>query len=89
VQPEAPLQAFLSPEDLIRLKGLLKWWEQREARAERPTEPQRDNVRWTVYVDRPHKEAIEAEANAERVSIATVINRALDAYFTGRSTVST
>ena len=46
-------------------------------------------MRWTVYMDRSHKEAVEAEANAEHTSIATVINRALDAYFTTRSTTST
>jgi hypothetical protein len=87
--PPVALGALLPPDDLIRLKALLKWWQQREERAEQPSEPPRDLIRWTVYVDRPHKEAIEAEANAERVSIATIINRALDAYFTERSTTST
>jgi hypothetical protein len=42
-----------------------------------------------MYVDRPHKEAIEAEANAERTSITTVVNRALDAYFAEQSAAST
>jgi hypothetical protein len=92
-QPEdstpVALGALLLPEDLIRLKALLKWWQQREERAEQPSEPTRDNVRWTIYVDRPHKDAIEAEANAERISIATVINRALDAYFATGSATST
>ncbi len=87
--PPVALGALLAPEDLMRLKALLKWWQQREERSQQPPEPSRDLIRWTVYVDRPHKEAIEAEANAERVSIATIINRALDGYFAGRSTVST
>jgi hypothetical protein len=87
--PPVALGALLPPDDLIRLKALLKWWQQREERAEQPSEPTRDNVRWTIYVDRPHKDAIEAEANAERISIATVINRALDAYFATGSATST
>lgn len=50
--PPVPLGAILPPDDLIRLKALLKWWQQREERAEQPAEPTRDNVRWTVYMDR-------------------------------------
>jgi hypothetical protein len=85
-RPPVTLGAVLAPEDLIRLKALLKWWQQREEHTQQPTESTRDLVRWTVYVDRPHKEAIEAEASAERASITSILNRALDAYYAQKST---
>jgi ribbon-helix-helix CopG family protein len=43
-------------------------------------------VRWTIYLAAPYKEAIEAEAEAERVSITTVINRAVASYLARTST---
>jgi hypothetical protein len=82
---ETPVVRFTSSE-LESLKAMLHWWQQREARAQQPQEPRQDLVRWTIYLAAPYKEAIEAEAEAERVSITTVINRAVASYLARMST---
>jgi hypothetical protein len=82
---ETPVVRFTSSE-LESLKAMLHWWQQREARAQQPQAHRQDLVRWTVYLAAPYKKAIEAEAEAERVSITTVINRAVASYLARTST---
>jgi hypothetical protein len=82
---ETPVVRFTSSE-LESLRAMLHWWQQREVRAQQPQEPRQDLVRWTIYLAAPYKEAIEAEAEAERVSITTVINRAVASYLARTST---
>jgi hypothetical protein len=48
--PSITLRAILTPDNLLRLKALLKWWHQREKHAQQPPEPPRDLIRWTVYI---------------------------------------
>jgi hypothetical protein len=82
---ETPVVRFTSSE-LESLRAMLHWWQQREARAQQPQQPRQDLVRWTIYLAAPYKEAIEAEAEAERESITTVINRAVASYLARTST---
>jgi hypothetical protein len=82
---ETPVVRFTSSE-LESLRAMLHWWQQREVRAQQPQEPRQDLVRWTIYLAAPYKEAIEAEAEAERVSITTVINHAVASYLARTST---
>ena len=82
---ETPVVRFTSSE-LESLRAMLTWWQQREARAQQPEAHRQDLVRWTIYLAAPYKAAIEAEAEAERVSITTVINRAVASYLARPST---
>jgi hypothetical protein len=76
----------LASSELQSLRAMLKWWQQREVRAQQPEAHRQDLVRWTIYLAAPYKAAIEAEAEAERVSITTVINRAVASYLARTST---
>ena len=63
------------------LQHLLVWWRQRQTQAAHG-----QLVRHTFHIDERWLAAIRREADLTGESYAAVVNRALAAYFTGRST---
>ncbi len=65
------------------LLEVVAWWRERKLQRVHPGPP-RDTERWTVHVDKRWIEAVKQEADAERVPIMAIVDRAFRRYFEGR-----
>jgi ParB-like chromosome segregation protein Spo0J len=78
--PQTPAALETITSDLLEVA---QWWRARKMRRVDPGGP-RDTQRWTVHVDKRWIEAVKEEAEAEGVSQAEIVDRALRQYFEGR-----
>lgn len=76
---EAPVPAVLDDMkgDLIEM---VTWWRERKLRQTQPRR-QREMVRWTIHIDRRWRDRIMEIADAQRISIADVVDDLCRAYF--------
>ena len=76
---EAPVPVVLDD-----MKGdlmeMVTWWRERKLRQTQPRR-QRDMVRWTIHIDRRWRDRIMEIANAQRTSIADVVDDICRSYF--------
>jgi hypothetical protein len=63
--------------DLIEM---VTWWRERKLRQTQPRR-QRDMVRWTIHIDRRWRDRIMEIADAQRTSIADVVDDICRSYF--------
>jgi hypothetical protein len=80
VHPGVPPEWQGLEQDLLEV---VAWWRERKLQRVDPGGP-RDTERWTVHVDKRWIEAIKQEADAERVPIMEIVDRAFRRYFEGR-----
>jgi hypothetical protein len=62
------------------LMEMVTWWRERKLRQTQPRR-QRDMVRWTIHIDRRWRDRIMEIANAQRTSIADVVDDICRSYF--------
>ena len=80
VHPGVPPELQGIQQDLLEV---VAWWRERKLQRVHPGPP-RDTERWTVHVDKRWIEAVKQEADAERVPIMEIVDRAFRRYFEGR-----
>jgi hypothetical protein len=64
-------------EDLIQM---VTWWRDRQLRQTQPRR-QREQVRWTIHIDPRWRDRIMELSDAQRISIADVVDDICRAYF--------
>jgi hypothetical protein len=76
---EAPVPAVLDDVkgDLLEM---VTWWRERKLRQTQPRR-QREMVRWTIHIDRRWRDRIMEIADAQRTSMADVVDDICRAYF--------
>jgi hypothetical protein len=82
-QPSLPSQSDV-PAALDDIKGELiemwLWWRERKLRQGQPRR-QREMVRWTIHIDRRWRDRIMEISDAQRTSIADVVDDICRGYF--------
>lgn len=81
--PGAPPPALqdLSRADIIALKQLIAWWQERSATLRAAQDGDRTLSRMTLYVEQRWQEAIRQMAAMDGSSIASVVNAAFQHFF--------
>ena len=76
---EAPVPAVL---DDVKgdLLDMVTWWRERKLRQTQPRR-QREMVRWTIHIDRRWRDRIMEISDAQRTSMADVVDDLCRAYF--------
>jgi Winged helix-turn-helix DNA-binding len=76
----------LTPPQIAALPELLDWWQRRQETLAAAAEGERQTERVTFHVEKRWIDAIRRQADLDHATITQIVNRAFQAFFTGRRT---
>jgi Winged helix-turn-helix DNA-binding len=76
----------LTPPQIAALPELLDWWQRRQETLAAAAEGERQTERVTFHVEKRWIDAIRRQADRDHATMTQMVNRAFQAFFTGRRT---
>jgi hypothetical protein len=84
--PPALAMDTLTQPQIAALPELLDWWQRRQETRAAAAEGARQPERVTFHVEKRWIDAIRRQADLDNATMTQMVNRALQAFFTDRST---